>query len=476
MQSDINKKPTFYWIDYETWGVNPVTDRPCQFAGIRTDEDLNIIGEPLVIYCQPPSDYLPVPEACLVTGITPQLAMSKGLSEPEFMSKIHKELSKPKTCTVGYNNVRFDDEVTRYSLYRNFIDSYAWAWKNGNSRWDLLDVMRACYALRPDGINWVYNEDGLPSFKLEKLSIANGIEHASAHDALSDVIALIELAKVVKKAQPKLFDYLFKHRNKNELKKLVDITNNKPLVHVSGMFGASRNNTSWIIPVIDHPTNNNSVIAIDLAMNPAPLLDLNADELRDRLYTKRDELSEDELPVPIKTISLNKCPILTTAKALTADDAKRIGLDRDKCLESLRLLQGSMSVIRSKLYELFVNEPEYPKSGNVDTQLYDGFFTPADRVSMDTILSTKPENLAALDVTANDDRIPKLLFNYRARNFPHTLDEKDVRRWNNHRSEYFEAHGFQFMESIERLATEHEHDDKKVHILQELVRYAQSLT
>lgn len=476
MNSDSKMKNTFYWIDYETWGVNPATDKPCQFAGIRTDEEFNIIGKPLVIYCQPPNDYLPSPEACLITGITPQLAMSKGLPEPEFMEKIHNELSQPNTCIVGYNNVRFDDEVTRYGFYRNFIDPYEWSWKNGNSRWDLLDVMRACYSLRPDGINWAFDEDGFPSFKLENLSVANGIEHASAHDAKSDVIALIELAKVVKKAQPKIFEYLFKHRDKRQLQKLIDVINNKPLVHISGMFGTSRSNTSWIMPIIEHPKNSNAIVAIDLALDPTPIFDLNADDLRTRLYTKKDDLSEDELPAPIKTLYLNKCPILATAKVLSEADAKRINLNRADCLENFRLLQESITSIKDKLSELYAKEIEYPKNDSVDTQLYNGFFTPTDKNTMRTIRSTSPENLHSIELSQNDERIPKLLFNYRARNFPHTLDEKELFRWNNYRREYFETYGYQFMDSIESLAIKYENDEKKVRILKDLVRYAQDLT
>lgn len=476
MHSETNEKRTFYWIDYETWGVNPATDKPCQFAGIRTDEDLNIIDEPLVIYCQPPNDYLPSPEACLITGITPQLAMSKGLSEPEFMRKIHEELSRPNTCTVGYNNVRFDDEVTRYGFYRNFIDPYGWSFENDNSRWDLLDVMRACYALRPEGINWVYDDNGLPSFKLEKLSVANGIEHASAHDAKSDVIALIELAKVVKNAQPKLFEYLFNNRDKNQLKKLIDFDKNNPLVHISGMFGASRSNTSWVMPIIEHPKRKNEIIAVDLALDPKPLIDLNPDDLRARLYTKKSDLSENEIPVPIKSIHLNKCPILANAKALTEEGAERINLNRTKCLEHFRLLKEYIPQIKNKLKELFTQEVKFTKKENIDAQLYNGFFTPTDKIAMDTIRSTSPENLYSLDLKFNDERIPKLLFNYRARNFPYTLDEKELLRWNNYRREYFEEHRYQFMDSIDSLALKFERDEKKMRILKDLVNYVQNLS
>ena len=98
-------KETFYWHDYETFGVDPSVDRPSQFAGLRTDFDLNPIGDPLVIYCQPHIDILPAPQACLITGITPQLAQRKGLPEPEFMRAIHEQLSQPGTCGVGYNSI-----------------------------------------------------------------------------------------------------------------------------------------------------------------------------------------------------------------------------------------------------------------------------------------------------------------------------------------------------------------------------------
>jgi len=111
---------SFYWHDYETFGVDPQRDRAVQFAGIRTDFDFNIIGEPLVIYCKPADDTLPQPEACCVTGITPQLAAEKGKPEAEFIALIHEQMAQADTCTLGYNNLRFDDEVTRNLLYLTF--------------------------------------------------------------------------------------------------------------------------------------------------------------------------------------------------------------------------------------------------------------------------------------------------------------------------------------------------------------------
>ncbi|MGH8474260.1 MAG: exonuclease domain-containing protein, partial [Methylococcales bacterium] len=130
------RTPTLYWHDYETFGTDPAWDRPAQFAGLRTGEDLEIIAEPLVLYCKPADDMLPNPEACLITGITPQLASRKGLPEADFIAAIHEQLAQPATCGAGYNSLRFDDEVTRNCLYRNFYDPYAREWQHGNSRWD----------------------------------------------------------------------------------------------------------------------------------------------------------------------------------------------------------------------------------------------------------------------------------------------------------------------------------------------------
>jgi exodeoxyribonuclease-1 len=281
---------TLYWHDYETWGEVPAQDRPSQFAGVRTDENLNIVGEPLMIYCQPSPDALPKPDACLITGLTPQTALAKGLPEYQFAAKIHAELSRPGTCGVGYNSIRFDDEVTRYMLYRNFYDPYEREWRNGNSRWDIIDIVRMTRALRPEGIEWPNYEDGRPCFKLDMLTAANQLDHQAAHDALSDVYATIALAKLVKNRQPKLFDYAYRLRDKRFVNSLIDIAGHKPLLHISSRFASENGNAALVLPLAIHPTNKNSVIAYNLAFNPKDLLSLSAGELRERLFTRTEDL------------------------------------------------------------------------------------------------------------------------------------------------------------------------------------------
>ncbi|SFU05579.1 Exodeoxyribonuclease I subunit C [Kosakonia arachidis] len=472
--SDSAATPTFLFHDYETFGTRPALDRPAQFAALRTDADFNVIGEPEVFYCKPADDYLPQPEAVLITGITPQIARAKGENEAAFARRIHDLFTVPKTCVLGYNNVRFDDEVTRNIFYRNFYDPYAWSWQNNNSRWDLLDVMRACYALRPDGIHWPENDDGLPSFRLEHLTKANGIEHSNAHDAMADVYATIAMAQLVKAKQPKLFDYLYSHRNKQKLAALIDVPQMKPLVHVSGMFGAWRGNTSWVAPLAWHPENRNAVIMVDLAGDMSPLLELDANALRERLYTPKADLGESAA-VPVKLVHLNKCPVLAQANTLRPQDAERLGINRQQCLDNLQILRDNPQV-REKVLAIFAEAEPFVPSENVDTQIYNGFFSDADRAAMKILLETEPRNLPALDITFADGRIEKLLFNYRARNFPGTLDENEQQRWLQHRRNVFTPEYLQqYADQIQALFQQHDGNSEKQALLKALWQYAQEI-
>ncbi|HGO5855033.1 TPA: exodeoxyribonuclease I [Mannheimia haemolytica] len=472
----MNDKFSFFFYDYESFGVSPALDRPAQFAGIRTDADFNIIGEPVMFFCKQTPDYLPSPEAVMVTGITPQQCNAEGVPEPEFAARIHAEFSRANTCTIGYNNIRYDDEMTRYTFFRNFYDPYEYSWKNGNSRWDLLDLVRACYALRPDGIEWPTDEAGMPSFKLENLTKANGIAHENAHDAMSDVYATIAMAKLIKQKQPKLFDFFFNLRSKKEVEKLIDTGEMTPLVHVSGMLGNYRGNTAWVVPLAWHPTNQNAVIVCDLSGDMNGLLTENAEVLRQRLYTKRDELAENELPVPLKLVHINKCPILAPAKTLLPENAERLGIDRALCLENLKTLKAQKSLVREKVIEIFNEERTFEPATNVETTLYDGFFSPADKNNMAILRTLPPEDLANHGLKFEDPRVDALLFHYRARHYPQTLSRAEQIKWQKYCNQQIEAKAEQFAQSIDDLFQQHHDNPEKVKLLENLTAYAEQIS
>jgi exodeoxyribonuclease-1 len=481
-QSDTMNQPSILWHDYETWGINPKIDKPSQFAGIRTDLDLNIIGEPQMFYCQPPVDYLPQPEACLVTGITPQKALAEGVCEAEFADRINNLFSQPNTCVAGYNNIRFDDEVSRYLFYRNFYDAYAREWQNGNSRWDIIDMVRACYALRPEGINWpTVKRDGeeVVSFRLELLTKANGINHEAAHDAMSDVYATIAMAKLIKEKQPKLYDFLFQLRDKRKVAELIDVYNMTPIVHTSSKISSKQGCTSWFAPVSYHPSNKNAIISVDLAQDPTPLFELSSEEIKTRLYTRYDELAPDEQPIPLKLIHLNKCPVVAPAKTLLPENAERLGIPREKCLTNLALLKKHEK-LRDKLSEVFIENYNEDEHTDAEYALYSGgFFNENDKAQMAILHTLTPEQLATYQFNFQDQRLPVLLFRYRARNYPYTLTNAELQQWQIYCQNKLQsgAKGLlsldEYMIKIENLVHEYEDNAEKVAILKALYQYVQ---
>ncbi|WP_432463127.1 exodeoxyribonuclease I [Agarivorans sp. QJM3NY_33] len=466
---------TFLFHDYETFGIHPGRDRPCQFAAIRTDLELNPIGEPIELFCQPANDYIPQPQACLVTGITPQQALQKGMIESEFIDKINQEFSQPGTCGVGYNSIRFDDEVTRYTLFRNFLDPYEREWKNGNSRWDLIDMVRACYALRPDGIEWPTDANGIVSFRLELLTAANGLSHANAHDAVSDVYATIAMAKLIKDKQPKLFSYLLNMRNKKVVAEKFDLLNNKPLVHISGMFGATQGCASWILPIAWHPVNKNAMIVVDLNQDASVLLALNAEQINQRLYTARANLAADELPIPVKLVHTNKCPVLAPASTLTPERAEQLGLNRSQCRQSLDLLVNNKLLIQEKLNQVFSLESEFAEDDNPDTSLYRGFVGNADKNLMQVLRDSDPNLISKERFQFADPRLNRLLLRFKARNYPECLSEDELQQWQAHRQIVLSEQMSQILPNLEDLLIEHQNDPNKTQILKRLYDYIQLL-
>lgn len=467
---------SFYWYDFETWGVDPKQDYPCQFAGIRTDLDFNVIGDPLNLYCCIPNDYLPHPQACLITGITPQLTQQKGLIEPDFIRRIDNELTVPNTCTLGYNSLRFDDEVLRFTYYRNFYDPYAREWQNNNSRWDLIDVVRATYAVRPDGIEWPLNDNGYVSFKLEALTQANGLLHANAHDALSDVYATIALAKRVKQAQPKFFNYLFENRKKHALLPLINLYQQKPLLHVSSKLPAQNGCCTWVLPLGFHPKNNNAVICIDLNQDISPLLNETAQTLHERLYVNHETLANNNLlPVPIKLVHLNKCPILLPAGSITPDRAEQLNLDLARCQANLNEIKEQPE-LGDKLVSVFEFETAFDEQDAEHALYSGGFFSAADKALMEQLRQDLERNINK-QWQFDDKRLSTLLFRLRARYFADDLVYDEQIKWQQHRQQKLVDSGRlqDYQTEIMALSEQFSNHPKNLRLLSHLMNYINSL-
>lgn len=414
-------RASFFWYDLETTGTDPRSDRIIQFAGLRTDVDLNEIESPFSTYVKCPVDVLPDPSACAVTGLTPQRTNREGMNELEAYVAINRQFSQPNTCVAGFNNLRFDDEFTRFAFYRHFIDPYAREWQGGNSRWDIIDLARAAAALRPDGIEWP-TEAGLPTFRLGEITTANGIAHDSAHDAMSDVRATVGLARLIRSRQRRLFDYYLGLRDRTRLQRFLRPERPELSLHVSRMFPRERGCIAPIMPVARHPQNRNSVIVANLATDVRPLIEWDADRLREALFgTDRDDRPG------LKEVRFNRCPFVAPIEVLREQDARRLELDLAAARVRFDMLRAS-SGLAGKIAAIY-DRVDGRAANDADEALYDGFIGDDDRAQCAQVLTQVLGGDPSPHVVFSDGRLNELLFRMRARRDETSLSAAEQARW-----------------------------------------------
>lgn len=461
---------TFFFYDLETSGLNARSQRIMQFAGQRTNEVLEPVGEPVNILVRLSDDILPEPYAITVTGITPQMTLSDGMSEPEFVRFVSEEVFMPNTIAVGYNNIRFDDEFIRHTFWRNFYDPYEWSWSDGRSRWDMLDVVRMTRALRPEGIQWPVDDKGAPTNKLELLSRANGLDHTKAHDALSDVEALIALARLLRDKQSQLFEYLFMLRGKNEVAKLVNLENPKPFVYASGRYGKEHDFTTVAFP-IGPGTKPNSVLVYDLRFDPTPFLSATPQALASTLFAERDvRQQEGFVPLPVKELTYNKCPAVAPLGVLDALSQERLHLSLETVEKHMKLLVGS-TVFGEAVRTAFEMREPYEPSTDVEGQLYDGFMPDADKPRCAAVRAADRHSLADFHPDFSDKRLSELLLRYKGRWFADSLAEDERVAWELYRAAKLSAALPGYLEVLAKLAE----TAKDTYVLEELQLWAESI-
>lgn len=442
------KPKTFFFYDLETSGINPREDRIMQFAGQRTSLELEPIGEPVNILIKMTEEVLPSPGAIMVTKITPQDTLRDGITEAEFVRFAMEEIFTPGTIVVGFNSVRFDDEFMRALFWRNFYDPYEWEWKDGRGRWDILDVVRLTRALRPEGIEWPFTEDGRATNRLELITKLNHIEHEHAHDALSDVYATIAVAKLIRERQPELFNYLFKMRDKNEIKKLVNLDDKQPFVYASGRYPQEFNKTTVAFPLTS--SRHGNILVYDLRHNISDL----------------DQGST--FPI-VKEFCFNKCPAIAPLGVLEkADGWSKIGLSLEQVQQNLKDFLAKPE-FAEKMRSETENRPEFPPAFEPEAALYDGFLNDSDRAKANAVRSATANQLADFHPDFNDERLPGLLLHYKARNYPSSLSEDEAAHWEEYRQARLKRFTPAFLDGLAKIY------EKDAFIGEELKLYFESL-
>jgi len=460
---------TLFWHDYETTGIDPARDRAIQFAGVRTDENLKPVEDPIEVYCRLSEDLVPHAEALMVSGIRLSWLQQEGLREVEFAKIIQEQFSRPGTCVVGYNSLRFDDEFSRYLFYRNFYDPYAREWQGGNSRWDTIDLFRTAYALRPEGFNWPMNDKGNPVFKLEELTRANGVSHGNAHDAVSDVMATVALTARLREQQPRLYEYYYRLRFKRHVVDQLYPLGKSAVVHVSGRFSPAKGCCAVVLPVCTHPTNTNGVISVDLEQNPESWIHLRPEEIARRVFSPAAGTGKGEERIRLKVIHINRSPSVSPLSTLSVDGAARLGIDLDRCLTHMSRLQKVPGLV-DKIQSVFA-QAEFEAVTDPELMLYQGdFFSDEDRVLMNRVRGASEKELSADRFDFRDERLTELLFRYRARNFPDSLSRDEISRWHQQTVDRWETM-YHPKTELSRLVKLKEQYPEKREVLQDLETY-----
>lgn len=463
---------TYFFYDLETSGLNARQDRIMQFAGQRTDMNLQPIGEPYNLLVALADDTLPSPDALMVTGITPQKTREEGYTEAEFAKILIGEIFTPDTIVVGYNSVRFDDEFIRHLLWRNFYDPYEWFYRDGRSRWDILDVVRMTRSLRPEGMQWPLDAHGEAINRLEPLTQANGISHENAHDAMSDVLALIDVTRLIRSKQPQLYEYLLKLRDKNEVKQLINLDNKRPFVYTSGRYDKRFAKTTVAFPLT--AGRNGNVVVYDLRYDPAALVNLGHKELADKLYASWEERqAEGFVSLPTKELQYNRCPAVAPLGVLEQGEGwSKIGLDQATIEKHQRALLAAPH-FAEMIRMIYEEKPEFKKLPDPESQLYDGFIDDRDRLRAEKVRTANEDQLADMQPGFTDERLAPLLLHYKARNYPRTLSESEVVAWETWRAEHLQAQLPQFMKDLQRVS--HTADEKQQFVIQEMQLWAESI-
>ena len=475
---------TFFFYDLETSGFSPQNDRIMQFAGQRTDENFNRICEPVNILVRLNDDVLPSPSALMVTKISPQKTVEEGYTEAEFAKMLVEEYFTPDTVIIGYNNVRFDDIHIQHLLWRNFYPPYDWQWKDGRSRWDLLDVVRMIRALRPEGINWpfVINEGTGEKFaanKLELLTKENGILHENAHDAMSDVDGLIDVARLLKEKQPQIFDYLFRIRSKNEVQKLVNLENPKPFVYTSGRFKVEFEKTTVAFPIA--PAKNQNVIVWDLRFSPEKFIDWSEDQILENITADFETRSSDDFePIAAKILQYNKCPAVAPMGVLTEENQQRLKIDLAEIQKNLDILRKNPHFaenLRSafeRRSEVFQDKSSAEKPAP-EARLFEGFVSKSDDIKIEAVRNSTDRELADFHPDFADERLTDLLLHYKARNFPKSLSSQEKELWEEYRVENLQKMMPNFMKEFQEIANNQNLNSQEEYILEEIKLWLENI-
>jgi exodeoxyribonuclease I len=286
---------------------------------------------------------------------------------------------------------------------------------------------------RHEGIEWPTYEDGSLSLRLGELASANGIsEHAeSAHDALGDVRATIEMARRLRESNGRLWDHAISMGIKDKVKKIVDKPGQPFFMSVPGLGAARGHGTVGVVVASD---GRNERVVIDLHGDPAEILALEPRQVHARFHG----ISEDGERIPVRRLRVNSVPMVAPAEVLTRNPQAlaATGLDESMISERLDFVRANRAAITERLRLVMDDRPaDNDDQIDAEEQLYGRFVGDGDGVAMARARTGGPEELRRFIRATNDERLEELAFRFLARVHPESLDSEEQARWDLHRQD-----------------------------------------
>lgn len=381
---------SFVFFDTETTGLKHGFDQIVHFAAIRTDANLKEIDRFEARSCLLPH-VLPHPAALRTNGLPIGRLLDANLPSHYDMVRAIRQrlLSWSPSIFLGYNSIRFDEEMLRHALFQTLHPAYLTS-NHNNSRADVWGLVMAAAAVSPACLNVPIDPEGRPIFRLEQLALANDVAHEQAHNALSDVVATLELCRLVHQRSPELWQRFVRFSKKATVGDFVEAEDGFMLTE----FFANQAYHAPVVCIGRDPDQANGRFCLSLNGDVDRFAAMTDDELRAELAQK---------PCPVRRLRINAAPTLTAL--YDAPEVMLDGVDIDAIEAQARRVKDDPALC-SRLVSAYIaaREPRIP-SRHVEARLYDGFPGPQDEARMVEFHDAEWEDRLSIIQSFDDERL-----------------------------------------------------------------------
>ena len=161
----------------------------------------------------------------------------------------------------------YNYSIPRIITIREPESYYFSLWSYGlEERGGFYEIIKNFY---PEKLKSLISEKGNPIFKLDKIAPVNGITDFTAHDAMGDTIATLELAKIIKNKTTNIWAETISNKSQNNL---IQYISENPFCYIDSFFGKIK--LYFLSFVGEHPLYK-WAICFDLQKDPTEVINMS---------------------------------------------------------------------------------------------------------------------------------------------------------------------------------------------------------